>query len=132
MWKGGAPTVKSTPAKLGFIRFKADRESGGCSKSCPLCTIMYLVQRLTVGPHAVRPGLADLSDELLAVVISKMDNLTQKIGLSSVCRRFHGLLFHPKALGDVTLSIDILEKQGCDSRSMEAVRCFCRQNSVSC
>ena len=42
---------------------------------------------------------------------------------SEVCRRFHGILFHPKALGSVTLNS--LGKRA----AMDAVRCSCRDIS---
>ena len=92
------------------------------SDRTPLRTTMKVARRTSEGATAQRPGLPDLSDELLTVVISKLDTLTQKIVFSGVCRRFHGLLFHSKALGDLTLDIDKLGKKNDIDRSMDAVR----------
>ena len=83
---------------------------------------MYKVQRLSERASAGRPGLADLSHELLAIIVSNIESMLQKLDFSQTCRRFHGILFHPKALGSVTLSIDRLGKKD-KNASMDAARC---------
>ena len=56
------------------------------------------------------------------MIVNNIESTLQKLEFSQTCRRFHGILFHPKALGSVTLSIDRLGKKDKDA-SMDAVRC---------
>ena len=55
------------------------------------------------------------------MIVSNIESTLQKLEFSQTCRRFHGILFHPKALGSVTLSIDRLGKKDKDA-SMDAVK----------
>ena len=88
---------------------------------------MYNAQRRA---RAAQPGLADLSDEILTVIICHLSNVRQKLVFSRVCRRFDGLMFQPKALGDVTLNLNKLLKMHWPDQTMSAVRCASPMQSM--